>query len=105
MVSRFIAILSVALYFVVGVNSSCNAPEEEVTLKIEFRGEWSPLTFPKQYPKFRKNAQFSPLVGKFLNSSYYCHPPRHKNKMMSQFCTFYFVFVYDHFWVINFGDH
>lgn len=46
------------------VTASCSAPEGAMTYKITFHGDWSPLAFPKQYPKFRKNAQWSPLVGK-----------------------------------------
>ncbi|PIK56177.1 putative spondin-2-like [Apostichopus japonicus] len=71
MASRPIAYLFTVITFVMGgASASCLAPEEEMIFKIELRGDWSPLTFPKQYPKFRKNAQFSPLVGTVHNDEY-----------------------------------
>lgn len=52
------------------VMATCSAPEGAMTFKVTFHGDWSPLAFPKQYPKFRKNAQWSPLVGAVHRSGY-----------------------------------
>ena len=46
------------------------------TYQVDFHGEWSQRAFPRQYPIFRPNAQWSAVLGEFSLSynleSYRC---------------------------------
>ncbi|XP_011670522.2 spondin-2-like [Strongylocentrotus purpuratus] len=51
-------------------SGACRSSEESVTYELTFHGDWSQTAFPKQYPIYRKNAQWSPVLGAVHNSRF-----------------------------------
>ncbi|XP_022091830.1 spondin-2-like [Acanthaster planci] len=55
--------------FQVDVTTACGG-EERASYRLEFQGLWSERSFPKSYPKYRKSAQWSTLIGLSHNDRY-----------------------------------
>ncbi|XP_071480395.1 spondin-2-like [Diadema antillarum] len=51
-------------------SGACTSSEITATYDMVFFGDWSKGAFPKQYPTFRKSAQWSPLMGVVHNSRF-----------------------------------
>ena len=46
-----------------GSSSSRCVGEEDVRYSVTFHATWNELSFPKQYPRYRPPAQWSPFFG------------------------------------------
>ncbi|XP_071792901.1 spondin-2-like [Asterias amurensis] len=58
----FSLLLVVGSFLVGDVSAACGG-EETASYRLEFQGLWSESRFPKSFPKYRKNAQWSTLTG------------------------------------------
>lgn len=62
------SVVSLLLLFFCTANSSC--PQDQLAVyKMIFNTEWSRERFPKQYPEWRPNAQWSKVIGETHNDS------------------------------------
>ncbi|XP_038065062.1 spondin-2-like [Patiria miniata] len=66
---QLLSLLLVVGSFQVEVIAACGG-EEMANYRLEFQGLWSERTFPKSFPKYRKNAQWSTLIGVSHNDQY-----------------------------------
>lgn len=71
MIPTAISLLAATFWLVSSLqvaSGACRSSEESVTYELTFHGDWSQTAFPKQYPIYRKNAQWSPVLGKWKKS-------------------------------------